>query len=179
MSSHSGALRATGLDVFVTDDTIRAQAERLAALLIARDWRLVCAESCTGGWIAKACTDIAGSSGWFDSGLVVYSNAAKEGLLGVSAAVLKAHGAVSRETAEAMARGAVQHDNQVSIATTGVAGPTGGSALKPVGLVWFAWCLPGGGCQSESVHFSGDRDAVRRQSVRHAIDGLTQCLGSG
>ena len=130
------------------------------------------AESCTGGLIAGACTDLAGSSAWFERGFVTYSNAAKIELLGVDAALINTHGAVSEAVARAMASGALQRSHaQVSVAVTGVAGPTGGSADKPVGTVWFGWATPAG-VSAEHQRFDGDRAAVRQATVAHALAGL-------
>ncbi len=134
------------------------------------------AESCTGGMIAAACTDLAGSSTWFERGFVSYSNAAKTELLGVDAALIAQHGAVSEAVARAMAAGAITHSHaQVSVAVTGVAGPAGGSAEKPVGMVWFGWATPAG-VTSEVRHFDGDRAAVRRATVQHALQRLLGLL---
>jgi len=117
---------------------------QLASQLLRRQWFLVTAESCTGGMIAAACTDLAGSSAWFDRGLVTYSNAAKTELLGVDAQLIQSHGAVSEPVARAMVQGAIEHSAaQVAVAVTGVAGPTGGSAAKPVGTVWFGFAVAG------------------------------------
>ena len=117
---------------------------QLASQLLRRQWFLATAESCTGGMIAAACTDLAGSSAWFDRGLVTYSNAAKTELLGVDAQLIQTHGAVSEPVARAMVQGAIQHSAaQVAVAVTGVAGPTGGSAAKPVGTVWFGFAVAG------------------------------------
>lgn len=139
--------------------------------------RLVTAESCTGGWVAQVVTSAAGSSDWFERGLVTYSNDAKMELLGVSPQTLGAHGAVSEETAREMAAGALARSKaSISIAVTGIAGPTGGSAAKPVGTVCFAWCRAGAGPISETRHFRGDREAVRRQSVVHALQSLLKIL---
>jgi nicotinamide-nucleotide amidase len=130
------------------------------------------AESCTGGLIAGACTDLSGSSNWFERGFVTYSNAAKTEMLGVDAALIDTHGAVSEPVARAMAEGAVRHSHaQVAVAVTGVAGPTGGSAEKPVGTVWFAWHVAGQ-TSAERQCFDGDRAAVRSATVRHALEGL-------
>ncbi len=130
------------------------------------------AESCTGGLIAGACTDLSGSSAWFERGFVTYSNAAKTEMLGVDDALIEAHGAVSEAVARAMALGALQHSHaQVSLAVTGVAGPTGGSADKPVGMVWFGWATPAG-VFTEHRRFEGDRAAVRQATVAHALAGL-------
>ena len=134
------------------------------------------AESCTGGLIAGACTDLGGSSNWFERGFVTYSNAAKVEMLGVDATLIDTHGAVSEPVARAMAEGAVRHAHaQVSVAVTGVAGPTGGSADKPVGTVWFGWHVAGQ-TTSEMRRFDGDRAAVRAQTVAHALAQLTALL---
>ena len=154
-----------------TDEMVR----RLATALRSRGWRLVTAESCTGGGIAAAVTDLAGSSDWFDRGFVTYSNQAKQDMLGVPAATLAQHGAVSRETVRAMARGALAHsDGQVSVAVSGIAGPGGGSVDKPVGTVWFAWSLRDGETDAACECFPGDRAAVRAAAVRHALRGLLE-----
>lgn len=149
----------------------------IAARLLARGQMLATAESCTGGMIAAACTDLAGSSQWFERGLVSYSNEAKADLLGVPPALIAAHGAVSEPVARAMAAGAVAHSRaQVAVAVTGVAGPTGGSPAKPVGTVWFGWAVDGA-VHSEVLHFAGDRAAVRSATVAHALQRLHQYLG--
>lgn len=148
----------------------------LADRLRARGAMMASAESCTGGLIAAACTELSGSSEWFERGFVTYSNAAKTDSLGVPAALIAAHGAVSEPVARAMAAGAVAHSAaRCALAVTGVAGPTGGSADKPVGTVWFGWCTPAG-VASEHRRFDGDRAAVRAQAVRHALAGLLQRL---
>ena len=150
--------------------------EQLANALTARGWTMATAESCTGGLIAGACTDRAGSSDWFERGFVTYSNAAKTDLLGVPADLIAAHGAVSEPVARAMAAGARAHAPvQVAVAVTGVAGPSGGSADKPVGTVWFGWATPEG-VFTERQRFDGDRAAVRRATVAHALTGLLQRL---
>ena len=154
------------------DAAVGALVERLAAALLRRNWHLVTAESCTGGMIAAACTDLAGSSQWFERGLVTYSNQAKSELLGVDAEQIKRLGAVSEDVARAMAAGARQRARaDVAVAVTGVAGPTGGSADKPVGTVWFGWDVQGA-VSSELHHFSGDRAAVRHATLRHALQRL-------
>ena len=141
----------------------------LASLLSAHAWLLTTAESCTGGQIAAACTDLSGSSTWFDRGFVTYSNEAKCEMLAVDSNLIARHGAVSQEVALAMATGALEHsDAQVSIAVTGVAGPTGGSDVKPVGTVWFAWSTPAG-THAECVRFAGDRAEVRNAATLHAL----------
>ena len=150
--------------------------ETLAGLLLARGWKLATAESCTGGMIAAACTDLAGSSNWFERGFVSYSNEAKSDLLAVEPALIASHGAVSEVVARAMAFGAIRHSHaQVSVAVTGVAGPTGGSSAKPVGTVWFGFQVDGL-LTSESRLFPGDRAAVREATVRHALQRLVQLL---
>ena len=149
----------------------------ISATLLARGWMLATAESCTGGLIAAACTDLSGSSQWFERGFVSYSNAAKTELLDVPAALIEAHGAVSEPVARAMAEGAVARSAaQVAVAVTGIAGPTGGSADKPVGTVWFGWCVQGQ-VHSERMQFPGDRAAVRHATVRHALARFAELLG--
>lgn len=151
-----------------------ALVQRLAIQLQTRQWMLATAESCTGGLIAGACTDLSGSSNWFERGFVSYSNAAKTELLGVDAALITQHGAVSEAVARAMAAGALAHAQaQVAVAVTGVAGPTGGTADKPVGLVWFGFALPGQQL-TEKMHFPGDRVAVRTATVAHALRRLVE-----
>ena len=143
--------------------------EDLAAALLARGWMLATAESCTGGLIAGACTDLAGSSNWLERGFVSYSNSAKSELLGVDAALIALHGAVSEPVARAMAQGALQHSKaQCTLAVTGIAGPGGGSADKPVGTVWFAWATPDG-LYSEVQRLDGDRAQVRSATVQHSL----------
>ena len=151
----------------------------VANLLLQKGWMMATAESCTGGMIAACCTDLAGSSQWFERGFVTYSNAAKTELLGVDAALIATHGAVSEPVARAMAQGALRHSAaQVALAVTGIAGPTGGSADKPVGTVWFAWATPQG-VVSQMQCFPGDRDAVRAATVAHALQVLVQQLSAG
>lgn len=160
----------------VVNESVDAQVARLADVLRARGLMLATAESCTGGLIAGACTELAGSSDWFERGFVSYSNAAKTELLGVDAALIAQHGAVSEPVARAMAEGAVRHAHaQLAVAVTGVAGPGGGSAAKPVGTVWFGWALPGG-THTEMRRFDGDRAAVRVATVQHALARLLELL---
>jgi nicotinamide-nucleotide amidase len=148
----------------------------LAPLLLRQGWFLATAESCTGGLIAARCTELAGSSRWFERGFVTYSNAAKCELLGVDTALIERHGAVSEAVVRAMAAGALAHSRaQVAIAVTGVAGPDGGSADKPVGTVWLAWATPMG-VISELKRFDGDRAAVRQATVHHALTRLTELI---
>lgn len=148
----------------------------LSQTLLQKGWRLCSAESCTGGLIAAACTAVSGSSDWFERGFVTYSNEAKCEQLGVPADLIAAHGAVSEPVAQAMARGAVRHARaQVSLAVTGVAGPTGGSPDKPVGTVWFGWTVEDR-LWSERRVFDGDRAAVRAATVEHSLKRLLQHL---
>ncbi len=148
----------------------------VADLMLENSLFLATAESCTGGMIAAACTDLAGSSTWFDRGFVTYSNAAKTEMLGVTPALIAQHGAVSEAVVRAMASGALAHSRaQVALAVTGVAGPGGGSADKPVGTVWFGFALAGQ-VHAECQHFPGDRAAVRAATVQHALRRLTELL---
>ena len=159
---------------------IPALVVRTAGLLQARGWMLATAESCTGGLIAGACTELAGSSVWFERGFVTYSNEAKSEMLGVDPALIAAHGAVSDAVAQAMASGAVGRSRaQVALSVTGVAGPTGGSADKPVGTVWFGWQVNGQQVRTERRRFDGDRATVRTATVEHALRTLVQLLDGG
>lgn len=152
--------------------------EQIADALRARGQMMATAESCTGGLIAGACTDLSGSSDWFERGLVTYSNRAKTELLGVPAELIARHGAVSEPVARAMAEGARTRSAVAwAVAVTGVAGPTGGSPEKPVGTVWLAWSDPSG-CHAEKRVFPGDRAAVREATVSHALSGLLHRLMS-
>jgi nicotinamide-nucleotide amidase len=156
-------------------DTI-ALAEQLSARLLAHGWKLATAESCTGGLIAAACTELSGSSNWFERGFIPYSNEGKAGQLGVDPAQIAQHGAVSEVVARAMAFGAVRYSGaNVSVAVTGIAGPTGGSPQKPVGTVWFGFQVDGL-LHSERVRFEGDRAAVRLATVQHALRRLLALL---
>ena len=135
------------------------------------------AESCTGGWVAKVCTDVAGSSDWFDSGFVTYSNHAKQTMIGVSQNTLETYGAVSEQTVLEMVQGVVRHSKaDWAVAISGIAGPGGGSPEKPVGTVWFAWAGPENWLHATQRLFEGDRESVRRQSVEHALAVLLQHL---
>jgi len=141
---------------------------------------LVTAESCTGGWAAQVITSVAGSSDWFERGFVVYSNAAKLELLGVHPETLQRHGAVSEQTAAEMALGALARSKaSLALSITGVAGPGGGSPDKPVGTVCFAWAGCGGPVRSETLHLTGDRESIRRQSVVHALQGVLKARDGG
>lgn len=153
-------------------------ASAVAAELRLGGRRLVTAESCTGGWIAKVCTDLPGSSEWFERGLVSYSNPAKIELLGVSASDIHRFGAVSEEVAAAMACGAIEHSRaDVAVSVSGIAGPGGGSPDKPVGTVCLGWALGAEQAETERHLFSGTRDEVRRISVAMALQGLLERLG--
>ena len=163
----------------IDDGQLAQMAQRVADRLIEGGATLATAESCTGGWIAKLLTDIAGSSAWFEGGGVTYSNALKQQLLGVETSTLERHGAVSRETAVEMVGGALDRFGaSVAVAVTGIAGPTGGTADKPVGTVWIGWKLRGHPAQAELFRFDGDREAVRRQAVAAALHGVVRILTS-
>lgn len=149
--------------------------QQIGQQLLARQWRVGTAESCTGGMLAAAITDVAGSSAWFDEGLVTYANHSKQRLLGVPAEVLAAVGAVSQPVVEAMVSGVQSRGAEVAVATSGIAGPDGGSADKPVGTVWFGWALPGE-IHSECRIFPGDRAAVRTQATEFALRKLLHLL---
>jgi nicotinamide-nucleotide amidase len=156
---------------------MNAFAENVAKRLKASGGMIVTAESCTGGWVAQELTAIAGSSSWFDRGFVTYSNEAKQEMLGVRAETLKQHGAVSEETAREMAQGAlVNSRGTVALSITGIAGPSGGTAQKPVGTVCFAWATNAGAVRAETKRFSGDREAVRRQSVDYSLAKVLEVL---
>jgi nicotinamide-nucleotide amidase len=157
----------------LSDSELRQLAQQLGERLRDAHEHLVTAESCTGGWIAKCMTDIAGSSDWFDCGMVAYSYEAKQALLGVRPQTLENFGAVSRETVIEMVSGALVNSGaSVAVAVTGIAGPGGGSADKPVGTVWIGWKRRGGYARAETFHFDGDREAVRRQTVAAALRGV-------
>lgn len=147
----------------------------LAEQLTQRGWMLATAESCTGGWIAKCCTDMAGSSAWFDRGFITYSNAAKQDMLGVRAETLAQYGAVSEAVVAEMATGALRHSQaHIAVAVSGIAGPSGGSPEKPVGTVCFAWAMRNGEVLTKTCQFAGGREAVRWQSVVFALNGILQ-----
>jgi len=145
----------------------------IGAACLARKLTIATAESCTGGWAAQVITHTPGSSAWFERGFITYTNAAKADMLGVPMNTVEAFGAVSLETAMAMAAGALQHSNAlISLSITGIAGPTGGSPDKPVGTVCFAWSGKNSTPSCERRLFNGDRESIRRQSVLHALSGL-------
>ena len=161
----------------MSSDTLTTLATLVGAKLRAKGLMLTTAESCTGGWVAQAVTTVAGSSDWFERGFVTYSDAAKQEMLGVSTRTLAAHGAVSEETAREMAIGALAHSRaQVALAITGIAGPGGGLADKPVGTVCFAWALKSGAVSAETRQLNGDRESVRRQSVIAGLQGMLELL---
>lgn len=160
------------------DKELEALSVRVGEALLGRKSMLACAESCTGGWVSEVVTATGGSSQWFERGYVTYSNAAKQELLDVKAETLRLDGAVSEAVVREMAAGALRRSHaQIALAISGVAGPSGGSPGKPVGTVCFAWVLQGGAPTAETMHFSGDREAVRKQSVIHALRGLLRELG--
>ncbi|MEW5888481.1 MAG: nicotinamide-nucleotide amidase [Pseudomonadota bacterium] len=159
------------------DAELQQLSKQVGAALEQRKLMLATAESCTGGWIAQVITAIGGSSSWFERGFVTYSNAAKQDCLGVRAETLQSHGAVAEATAREMVLGALAHSRaDLALAVTGIAGPTGGSPGKPVGTVCFAWCRRGEEPVSDTRRFAGDREAVRRQAVVHALLGMLQLL---
>ena len=161
-----------------TEKSAATLVDELATALIGAQWKLATAESCTGGLIAAACTHLAGSSAWFERGFVTYSNAAKTDMLGVPQALTENPGAVSEPVVRAMAQGAVTHSKaQISVAVTGVAGPTGGSIAKPVGTVWFGFSTPQG-VVTEMRRFKGDRAAVRSATVNHALQRLVELVAA-
>lgn len=152
-------------------------AEQVGQMLKARGLMLATAESCTGGWIAEAVTMVAGSSDWFERGFVTYTYISKREMLGVSDATLGSHGAVSEQTVREMVQGALARSHaQVAVAVSGTAGPGGGTPEKPVGTVCLAWAIRDGGLCSETQHMAGDREAVRKQSVEHALKGVLRLL---
>lgn len=160
--------------VMESEASIEELVQQLAAKLIEKGWMLATAESCTGGMIAAACTDLAGSSQWFDRGFVTYSNEAKTEMLGVPAELIEKHGAVSEEVVRAMAEGAIRHSRaQVSIAVTGIAGPGGGSVEKPVGTVWVGWCVEKSSFTSQ-LALSGDRNIIRKKTMALSLPVFTK-----
>lgn len=166
---------------FVSDAQLQKLSAQVGEVLLAQGLVLACAESCTGGWVAKSLTDIAGCSRWFERGFVTYTNCAKQEMLGVDAALLERYGAVSEEAVQAMAEGALRHSQaSLTLGLSGIAGPGGGTKDIPVGLVWFAWLrkTKTGGMErfSRQQIFAGDREAVRRQAVACALQGVLTIL---
>jgi len=159
------------------DQALHDAGAEIGGLLLARRMKLAAAESCTGGWLSKVVTEVAGCSDWFDCSFVAYSYEAKESMLGVSRVTLEEHGAVSEETVVEMVRGALSRSRaNVAVAITGIAGPSGGTPGKPVGTVWLAWGRGHHPPITQMVHLHGDRDAVRRQTVAAALEGLQKIL---
>ena len=159
------------------DTELEDLARRVGEGLAARGLILTSAESCTGGWVAKVITDIPGSSAWFDRGFVTYTNEAKHQMLGVSWRTLEEQGAVSEATVCEMSQGALAHSGaDIALSISGVAGPAGGTAQKPVGTVCFAWSTSAGGTQAQREHFKGDREAVRRQSVVFSLEKVLEVI---
>jgi len=157
----------------ISDASLLTRVNEVAELLLQQNKRLVTAESCTGGWVAKCCTDLPGSSVWFDRGFVTYSNQAKQDQLNVGLETLNDNGAVSLAVVEEMALGALANSQaDISVALTGIAGPGGGSELKPVGTVWIGWGIKNGGVHSICFQFDGDRESIRKQAVFEALGGI-------
>jgi len=149
--------------------------QHVADTLLDAKLQLTTAESCTGGWVAKCCTDLAGSSAWFDRGFIPYTNKAKQDLLSVSSTTLEKYGAVSIQTAIEMAEGALKNSQaSISVAITGIAGPTGGTKTKPVGTVCFAFSIKNNPTISAQYLFNGDREMIRRQAVTTALEGIVK-----
>lgn len=151
--------------------------ETLAQKMISGNLKLASAESCTGGWLAKVVTDLAGSSHWFECALVTYSNQSKQGLLGVDSHLLDQHGAVSQPVVKAMVLGLLERCNaNIGVSISGIAGPGGGSEQKPVGTVWIAWATPGQLSQATQFNFEGDRSQIRLQAVFEALSGVQRLI---
>ena len=162
----------------VSDEELHQLAAELGDKLIARGWMLATAESCTGGWAGQLLTSLPGSSQWYERGFITYANAAKIEMLGVPPEVIDEHGAVSEETASAMAAGALAHSHaQATLAISGIAGPGGGTPQKPVGLVCYGWALEDGTVMSSTCRLDGDREEIRSRAVAAAMRGLIELLG--
>ena len=163
----------------MNDQMLQRLAKQVGIELTQQGLMLASAESCTGGWLGQTITSVAGSSAWYERGFITYAAISKHEMLGVSAATLEQHGAVSEQTVREMAEGAIVRSHaQVAVAITGIAGPDGGTAEKPVGMVCFAWVLKDGLARRQTRHFSGDREAVRRQSVAVALQGVIECINN-
>ncbi|OJZ09580.1 MAG: damage-inducible protein CinA [Thiobacillus sp. 63-78] len=161
----------------VSDEELHQLARELADKLLARGWMLASAESCTGGWVGQLLTSLPGSSQWYERGFITYANAAKIEMLGVPEATLATHGAVSEETARAMATGALARSHaHAALAISGIAGPDGGTPQKPVGLVCYGWALADGTAMSSTCRLSGDREEIRSRAVAAALRGLIDLL---
>ena len=162
----------------VAEDELQQLAIQLSDKLLARGWMVATAESCTGGWVAQLLTSLPGSSAWYERGFITYANAAKTEMLGVPTTTLEIYGAVSEETACAMAAGALAHSHaQASLAITGIAGPGGGTLQKPVGMVCYGWAFTDGTLLSSNCRLSGDREEIRSRAVAAALRGLIELLG--
>jgi len=162
----------------VSDGELHQLACELGDKLRARGWMLATAESCTGGWVGQLLTSLPGSSQWYERGFITYANAAKVEMLGVPAELIDAHGAVSEETASAMAAGALAHSHaQAALAISGIAGPGGGTPQKPVGLVCYGWALADGTLMSSTCRLDGDREEIRSRAVAAALRGLIELVG--
>ena len=163
----------------VSDEELRQLAREVGDRLHARGWMLATAESCTGGWVGQLLTAIPGSSAWYERGFITYANAAKQEMLGVPAATLDSFGAVSEETAQAMAVGALAHSHaQAALAISGIAGPGGGTPHKPVGLVCYGWALADGTQMSSTCRLDGDREEIRSRAVAAALRGLIDLIAA-
>ena len=161
------------------EQTLYELAVEVGSALKARALMLATAESCTGGWVGTAVTAVPGSSEWYERGFITYTNTAKNEMLGVAADTLDKFGAVSEQTVKAMVTGALANSHaQVAVAVSGVAGPSGGTPAKPVGTICLAWGRSGGEPHAETCHFAGDREAVRRQSVERALEGVLRLLNN-
>jgi nicotinamide-nucleotide amidase len=160
-----------------SDGKLTALAAEVGRTLERMGLMLATAESCTGGWVGGVITSVSGSSMWFERGFITYSETAKREMLGIASEILQQHGAVSAPCARAMAEGALKHSHaQVALAVTGIAGPTGGTVQKPVGMVWFAWAAQGKSTQATCHYLKGDREGIRRESVAIALQGVLQLL---
>jgi nicotinamide-nucleotide amidase len=162
----------------VSDEELHQLASELGNTLLARGWMLATAESCTGGWVGQSITALPGSSHWYERGFITYANAAKIEMLGVPAEIIASHGAVSEETASAMAAGALAHSHaQAALAISGIAGPGGGTPQKPVGLVCYGWALGDGTIMSSTCRLDGDREEIRSRAVAASLRGLIELIG--
>jgi nicotinamide-nucleotide amidase len=161
----------------VSNEELHQLASELGDKMLARGWMLATAESCTGGWAGQLITSIPGSSHWYERGFITYANAAKTEMLGVPPEILETHGAVSEETAVAMAAGALKHSHaQAALAISGIAGPGGGTPQKPVGLVCYGWALADGTRMSSTCRLDGDREEIRSRAVAAALRGLIELV---
>jgi nicotinamide-nucleotide amidase len=162
----------------VNDEELHQLATELGEKLLARGWMLATAESCTGGWAGQLLTSLPGSSQWYERGFITYANAAKIEMLGVPAELIATQGAVSEDTASAMAAGALAHSHaQAALAISGIAGPDGGTPQKPVGLVCYGWALADGTVMSSTCRLDGDREEIRSRAVAAALRGLIELIG--